>query len=159
MGKSYNKYGANNKNFEQVQDKEQKESVERQIIETHPGTIPRPKRLLGSLAAKPKPLPPKQSGIVVPQKSFSDGPVSNIKIQVNTALPAVTTNKPLKEPSANAKSALNQFTSLFNPAAPAAAPAAAAVVAPVANTKSPFNQFKSALGIATNVQEEIKKKA
>ena len=153
---------------EQVQDTEQKESIERQIIETHPGTIPRPKRLLGSLAAKPKPLPPKQSGIVVPQKSFSDGPVSNIKIQVNTALPAVTTNKPLKPPSANAKSALNQFTSLFNPApaapvAPAAAPVAPAAapvapVAPVANTKSPFNQIKSALGIATNVQEEIKKK-
>ena len=155
---------------EQVQDTEQKESVERQIIETHPGTIPRPKRLLGSLAAKPKPLPPKQSGIVVPQKSFSDGPVSNIKIQVNTALPAVTTNKPLKEPSANAKSALNQFTALFNPApAPATAlaaaapvaPAAAAVVAPVAPAKSPFNQIKSALGIATNATNatEIKKKA
>lgn len=137
---------------EQVQDKEQTESVERRIIETHPGTIPRPKRLLGSLAAKPKPLPPKQSGIVVPQKSFSDGPVSNIKIQVNTALPAVTTNTPLKEPSAKAKSAINQFTSLFAASAPAAS-------APVANAKSPFNQIKSALGIATNVQEEIKKKA
>lgn len=144
---------------EQVQDTEQKESIERQIIETHPGTIPRPKRLLGSLAAKPKPLPPKQSGIVVPQKSFSDGPVSNIKIQVNTALPTVTTNKPLKEPSANAKSALNQFTSLFNPAPAAPVAPATAPVAPVANTKSPFNQIKSALGIATNVQEEIKKKA
>ena len=139
---------------EQVQDKE---SVERQIIETHPGTIPRPKRLLGSLAAKPKPLPPKQSGIVVPQKSFSGTP-SSIKIQVNTALPEVTSNKPLKQPSANAKSALNQFTSLF--AAPASAPASAP--APVAPAKSPFNQIKSALGIATNAtnaQEEIKKKA
>ena len=144
---------------EQVQDTE---SVERRIIETHPGTIPRPKRLLGSLAAKPKPLPPKQSGIVVPQKSFSDGPVSNIKIQVNTALPAVTSNKPLKPPSANAKSALNQFASLFNPAPATAAPATAAPVAPVAPAKSPFNQIKSALGIATNAtnaQEEIKKKA
>ena len=144
---------------EQVQDIEQKESVERQIIETHPGTIPRPKRLLGSLAAKPKPLPPKQSGIVVPQKSFSDGPVSNIKIQVNTALPEVTSNKPLKQPSAKAKSAINQFTSLFNPA-PAASVAPVAP-APVANTKSPFNQIKSALGIATNATNatEIKKKA
>ena len=140
---------------EQVQDTE---SVERRIIETHPGTIPRPKRLLGSLAAKPKPLPSKQSGIVVPQKSFSGTP-SSIKIQVNTSLPEVTSNKPLKQPSANAKSALNQFTSLFAASAPApAAPAPA----PAAPAKSPFNQIKSALGIATNatnVQEEIKKKA
>ena len=43
---------------------EQKEPDERQIIETHPGTIPRPKRLLGSLAAKPKPLPPKQLSLI-----------------------------------------------------------------------------------------------
>jgi len=139
------------------QEQEQKEPDERQIIETHPGTIPRPKRLLGSLAAKPKPLPSKQSGRVVEQKSFSSGPVSDIKIAVNTALPELTSNKPLPKPSANAKSALNQFTSLFNPAAAVAAPAAPVAAPPVANPKSPFNQIKSALGIATNAAE-IKKK-
>lgn len=140
---------------EQVQDTEQKESVERQIIETHPGTIPRPKRLLGSLAAKPKPLPSKQIVSDVEQKSFSGTP-SSVQFKVNTSLPEVTSNKPLKQPSANAKSALNQFTSLFNPAP--AAPAAP--VAPVAPAKSPFNQIKSALGIATNATNatEIKKK-
>jgi len=98
---------------EQEQEQEQKEQEQRQIIETHPGTIPRPKRLLGSLAAKPKPLPPKQSGSVVEQKPFSSGPVSNIKIQMNTALPELTSNKPLPKPSATAKSALNQFKAAF----------------------------------------------
>jgi len=156
------------------QEQEQKEQVEK-IIETHPGTIPRPKRLLGSLAAKPKPLPSKQSISDVEQKSFSSGPVSDIKIAVNTALPELTSNKPLPKPSEKTMSALNQFTSLFAAAAPAAtapaapaAPAAAAPAAPaapasVANPKSPFNQIKSAFGIATNATNatnatEIKKK-
>jgi len=151
------------------QEQEQKEPDERQIIETHPGTIPRPKRLLGSLAAKPKPLPSKQSGRVVEQKSFSSGPVSDIKIAVNTALPELTSNKPLPKPSASAKSALNQFTSLFAATAPAATASAAtaapapALAAPAsaANPKSPINQIKSALGITTNATNatEIKKKA
>jgi len=94
------------------QEQEQKEPDEK-IIETHPGTIPRPKRLLGSLAAKPKPLPSKQSVSDVEQKSFSSGPVSDIKIAVNKALPELSSNKPLPKPSEKTMSALNQFKAAF----------------------------------------------
>ena len=119
------------------------------------------KKYKGISRNKRKPLPSKQSISDVEQIPFSSGPVSDIKIAVNTALPELTSNKPLPEPSATAKSALNQFTSLFAGTAPAPAPAASASAsAPVATAKSPFNQIKSALGIATNATNatEIKKK-
>jgi len=71
------------------------------------------KKYKGISRNKRKPLPSKQSISDVEQLPFSSGHVSDIKIAVNTALPKLTSNKPLPEPSATAKSALNQFTSLF----------------------------------------------
>jgi len=71
------------------------------------------KKYKGISRNKRKPLPSKQSISDVEQIPFSSGPVSDIKIAVNTALPELTSNKPLPAPSATAKNALNQFTSLF----------------------------------------------
>ena len=59
------------------------------------------------------PIPPAQSGRIVEQKPFSSGPVSDIKIAVNTALPELTSNKPLPKPSEKTMSALNQFKAAF----------------------------------------------
>lgn len=71
------------------------------------------KKYKGISRNKRKPLPSKQSISDVEQIPFSSGPVSDIKIAVNTALPKLTSNKPLPEPSATAKSALNQFKAAF----------------------------------------------
>jgi hypothetical protein len=71
------------------------------------------KKYKGISRNKRKPLPSKQSISDVEQIPFSSGPVSDIKIAVNTALPELTSNKPLSEPSATAKSALNQFKAAF----------------------------------------------
>ena len=71
------------------------------------------KKYQGISRKKSKPLPSKQSISDVEQKSFSSGPVSDIKIAVNTTLPELTSNKPLPKPSEKTMSALNQFKAAF----------------------------------------------